>query len=134
MHETKHARGILPAILLGLLLAAPAAAQKATEVFIPIGRSPGVSGIVTVIGTCTEVRPEERAVVVRGEGRAWTGTITAQTRIYLDRSGLGLPNMRGTIADLAGDREMEIKYCAGRRVDGGACEWIKVRVRTSRRE
>ncbi len=43
------------ATLAVLLLAGTAHAQQATEIYIPIGKSPGLSGKTTVIGTIENV-------------------------------------------------------------------------------
>jgi hypothetical protein len=121
------------AILACLLAAAAAPAQAATEIFIPIGKSPGCSGRLTAIGRCTAVEAREQLVTVRAGERTWTGKVTEQTRIYLDRSRLGLPNTYGTFADLNGELLMEIKYRPGERADGAICEWIKIQVVGERR-
>jgi hypothetical protein len=120
-------RKALP-ILACLLAGATARAQRATEVYIPIGRSPGVSGKITAIGTCIVVEARERLVTVRADGKTWTAKVTKVTKIYLDRSAVGLPNTYGTVADLSTDRLMEVKYCDGQRTSGGECEWIKVQI------
>lgn len=122
--------------LLCLLTVAVARAQRATEVYIPIGRSPGVSSKISAIGTCTAVEPREHVepgectVTVRADDKTWTTKVTAETKIFLDRSRLGQPNTYGTIDDLRAHRLMEIKYQDGQRVGGGACEWIKVQITT----
>jgi hypothetical protein len=114
-------------ILLCLSTAAVATAQRATELYIPIGRSPGLSHKVTCLGTCTAVDAKERVATVRAGQSTWTVKLTTATRIYLDRSELGQPNTYGTLEDLRDNRQMEVKY-KGDRKSGGECEWIKVRV------
>ena len=114
-------------MLLCLLTAVSATAQRATEIYIPIGRSPGVSGKCTALGTCTSVDAKERVATVRAGQGTWTGRVTATTRIYLDRSALGQPNSYGTFDDLRDDRQVEIKY-RGQHESGGECEWIKVKI------
>ena len=116
--------------LAGWLLAAAVPAQRATELYIPIGRSPGVSGKLSAVGTCTtiEARARQRSVTIRAPERTWTSRLTDETKIYLDRSRLGLPNTYGTIADLRADLLMEVKYREAGRASGGVCEWIKVQV------
>lgn len=117
-----------------LVTAGVAHAQRSTEVYIPIGESPGVSGVLSVIGTCSAVGAQRQTVTVRAGDRTWSTEIGEETKIYLDRSQLGLPNTYGTVGDLREDRVMEIKYPRGRRVSGTACEWIKVRVMTRQKE
>jgi hypothetical protein len=127
-----HPRSALP-FLFCLLAAAAVRAQAATELYIPIGRSPGASGRLTTIGTCSAIAARDGVVTVRTEDRTWTARVTAATRIFLDRSRLGLPNLYGTFDDLRGDLLMEVKY-SGSRATGGACEWIKVQVVAARRQ
>jgi len=109
-----------------VLLAGAAQAQKATEIYIPIGRSPGLSDTVTVIGTCTAVAAQDRTVTVRCSGEKWVGRVTEATRIFLDKSQIRQPNTYGTYADLKDGVRIEVKYLEGQRESGGACEWIKV--------
>jgi hypothetical protein len=117
-------------LLLLLLVGAAADAQKATEVYIPIGKSPGLSGKATVIGMCTGVAGDGPAVTVRAREKTWIGDVTPETEIYLDRSRQRLPNRRGTAKDLRAGCLMEIKYKDTVPREGrGACEWIKVRPR-----
>ena len=114
-------------ILLCLLTTAVATAQRATEIYIPIGRSPGVSGKLSTIGTCTACDVTERVATVRAGQNTWTVKMTAATKIYLDRSELGQPKCCGTLADLRDSRQVEIKY-KGERKSGSECEWIKIRI------
>lgn len=115
---------------LGALLggAANATAQKATEFYIPVGKSPGVSGISTALGSCQSVDTGKRTVTVRGRFTTWTGAITGQTKIWLDRSKVGLPNRTGTLADLKPGLRIEVKYEGKKRTSGAACEWIKIQL------
>lgn len=117
-------------VLIGVLLcgASQVSAQKATEFYIPVGKSPGVSGVSTALGTCRAIDAGERTVTVEGGSVTWTGTVTSRTKIWLDRSGLGLTNQVGTIADLQQGSRIEVKYEGDERTPGAACEWIKVEV------
>jgi hypothetical protein len=58
------------ALLLALLVLPPAYAQKATEQFIPIGQSPGISGVETRIG---EIVASDNPSPSAG-GRVWSNT------------------------------------------------------------
>ena len=113
---------------MGALLcgASRANAQKATEFYIPVGKSPGISGVSTAIGTCHEIDVREQVVTIQGQSLTWTGTVTSRTKIWLDRSKLGLPNQKGTFADLQQGLRIEVKYEGNERTSGAACEWIKV--------
>lgn len=104
--------------------------QKATEMFIPIGQSPGLSGKITVIGTVETVDSRDQTVVVTGSAGSWEVKVTKNTRIWLDRSKLRLSNKYGTFADLKTGRLVEVKYEGTERKSKGPAEWIKVEVTT----
>ena len=102
--------------------------QKTTEMFIPMGRSPGVSGKVTVIGTIETVNDRDRTIVVAGSSEKWSTKVTKRTHIWLDRSTLHLPTQYGTFADLQKGQMVEVYYEGRERRDKGPAEWIKVKV------
>ncbi len=98
--------------------------QESTEQFIPIGKSPGMSGMYSMIGEVVSVNTQDRTVVVRNDEGSRTIRITDDTRIWLDRSQLQQAATTGSVADLQVGRTVEIKY-----VDYEAKEnadWIKV--------
>lgn len=111
-------------VIVALCTASPAIAQKSTEQFIPIGMSPGVSQKYTSLGVIDTLSMQERAVTVRETGARRTIRITDKTSIWLDRSKLKLPNLRGRLADLQKGRRIEVKYLDpdSRQV----AEWVKV--------
>jgi hypothetical protein len=116
----------LAVVLFGWLACLPAAnAQKATEQFIPIGQSPGLSGEQTLIGRIEAADPVARTVIVAMEEKRETVVVTESTRIWLDRSPLRLPNVKGSLADLVPGRMTEVKLAAP---DRQVAEWIKVEV------
>ena len=102
--------------------------QKAAEMYIPIGKSPGLSGKLTYMGPIGKVDAEAKTVA--GKSEEWKATVTDKTRIWLDRSAAKLPNREGTFADLVADRVMEIKYEGKEKVRSGNAEWIKVEVKS----
>lgn len=112
--------------LLGITPQAPA--QKATEIFIPIGKSPGLSGRQTMVGRVTAMNDRDHTITVQASGRSWTGTLTKESWIFLDRSGLRLTNLYGTAADCPNGALVEIKYAAAKDKDRPAIEWMKVEV------
>ncbi len=112
-----------------LFFTGTAHAQKATEIYIPIGKSPGLSGKTTVIGTIDSVLAQERTMTIRGQGRTWSVKIEACTDIWIDRSRLLRTNLYGTVADCRPGRLVEIKFQDNRPRDGATCEWIKVQAR-----
>jgi hypothetical protein len=117
-------------VAIGVLLLAgtPSAyGQKATEMFIPIGQSPGLSNKISIIGTIETIDARARTVVVTGPSGSWNATITDRTKIWLDKSKLRLPNQKGTLTDLRKGLLAEVKYEeAG--VSRGPADWIKVQI------
>jgi hypothetical protein len=101
-------------------------AQKATEMFIPIGQSPGLSGKHTLIARIEAVNPPTRTLTLKDESVTRTVRITEQTKIWLDRSKLQQPNRTGTFADCRVGSLAEIKFLLNERKEGGVAEWIKV--------
>jgi len=112
-----------------LLLHVPGAyAQKSTERYIPIGQSPGLSGKHTLIGKVQAVNPQDRTIICSHAGGTALVKVAHNTKIWLDRSKLKLPNVAGTLADCSTDRLIEVKYKNNVHKDGGEAEWIKVQV------
>lgn len=103
-----------------------ASGQQATEMFIPIGQSPGLSNKGSVIGTLESVDPEKRMVTISSSSGAQTVGITDRTMIWLDRSEQKQPNQNGAINDLQKGRKIEIKVRKGE--PKAVAEWIKVQV------
>ncbi|HET6921892.1 MAG TPA: hypothetical protein VFI16_01975 [Anaeromyxobacteraceae bacterium] len=115
------------AILL-LAGATAASAQRLTEMYIPIGKSPGLSGKHTLIGTISAVDATARRITCSGEAGSTTVQVTERTRIWLDRTPAKLANLKGTLSDCRVGRRMEAKYVNNERKPGAEAEWIKVEV------
>ena len=113
---------------LALCVGSLAHAQKATEQYIPIGKSPGMSQKYTSLGTIDSVSVRQRTVTIVEPNARRTVSITDKTNIWLDRSKLKLPNLRGGFADLQKGRRVEVKYLdpESRQV----AEWVKVEMTT----
>ena len=127
--RTHRMRGLLGgcAIVVALLWGTSFAhGQKSTEQYIPIGRSPGLSGKYTSIGLLTVVDTRARTITVADTAGPKTLRITDTTRIWLDRSKLKKSSVSGTFADLAKGRRVEVKYASPDRRD--VAEWVKVEV------
>lgn len=110
-------------VAIALLLATPlwttpAPAQKATEQYIPVGRSPGLSGYATLVGRIEAVDAKLRILTVSGR----EVVVADATSIWLDRTSLGLTNTRGALADCRRGLTVEVKLAD----DGRAADWIKV--------
>ncbi len=106
-------RFVIGVVAIGVLLwgGTPFAhGQKATEMFIPLGQSPGLSGKVTIIGSIETISARNRTIVVTGSAGSWSVQITKHTQIWLDRSKLSLSSQNGTFADLREGRLVEVKY------------------------
>jgi len=115
--------GILVALLCAI---SHAHGQKATEQFIPIGQSPGVSLKVTSIGEIADVNAAARTVTIADPAGRRTVRVTDQTRIWLDRTRIKQSNLSGSFADLRTGRRVEVKYADPARRE--VAEWVKVEV------
>ncbi len=85
-------------------------AQKATEQFIPIAESPGVSNKLTVIGEIDQYDAEAKTVTIATPAGKQTFNLTEKTKIYLDRTKLRLRNLEGKFGDLRKGRRAEVKF------------------------
>ena len=99
-------------------------AEKSTELYIPIGQSPGLSGKYTVMGKIDQVDPRNQAIKMSGESGSYTVKMTERTFIYLDRSKAQLSNIYGTLADCQVGDLIEVKFEDNSR--NKPIEWIKV--------
>lgn len=107
-------------------------AQQMTEQFIPVGQSPGLSGKHTLIGKLQSVNAREQICSVASAAGTVNAKITERTKIWLDRSLLRQPNVKGTIADLKPGLTVEVKPEGHQSVvSNGPAEWIKVQVAAS---
>jgi hypothetical protein len=103
-----------------------ASGQEATEMFIPIGQSPGLSGKGSLLGTLESVDSGKRMVTISSPSGAQRVGITDRTLIWLDRSLQKQPNQKGAITDLQQGRKVEVKLRKGE--PKAVAEWIKVQV------
>lgn len=111
--------------------ASSAHGQRATEMFIPVGQSPGVSGKYAVVGKIETIHSQSRTLTIAGPSGTHTTTITNRTKIWLDRSKLKLANQKGAFSDLQKGRTVEIKYEDPRQIGRGAAEWVKIQLTES---
>ena len=120
--------------LLAGLLFAPALvptlafAQKATEKFIAVGKSPGVSGKYTVIGEVEQFDAQNRTLTVASSSGKHTCKLGDKAKIWLDRTKLKQPNLTGSVGDLRKGRRVEIKHQDAERK---IADWIKVEITPS---
>ena len=99
-------------------------AQKETEVFIPIGKSPGVSGKYSMVCKVEMVKTNDSIMTIRQESGVMNLEMTEQTKVYLDKSKLKLKNEKGTLADIKPGMTMEVKYVDNK--PGNPVDWIKL--------
>lgn len=116
-----------------LACGAGAAAQEATERYVPVGRSPGLSGKYTIVGQIEAVRARAQTIAIAGPAGKWSAEITPRTKIWFDRSQLRQANVTGTFTDLRQGLTVEVKpEDHTRKTAGGPAEWVKVQVPASR--
>jgi hypothetical protein len=116
-------------VTIALLIGVPCAyGQKATEIFIPLGKSPGLSGKYTTIGKIDTVNAQDQAITMTDSSGSYTIKITERTQIWLDNSKLKSTNRKGTFADLRKGLLAEVKYEDNARRDKGVAEWIKIQM------
>ena len=118
----------LRALALTALLACSSAAwgQKATEIYIPVGQSPGLSGKHTLMGRIQSLNPADRSMTVTdAAGAATTVRLNPQAQLWLDRSKLKQPNRKADYADYRQGMAVEVKYVKNER-NAGVVEWVKV--------
>jgi hypothetical protein len=121
-------RSVKVSLLLPVLLvwAATAGAQRTTEQYIPIGQSPGVSGVGSYIGPITAVDPQRRTFTVQDTTGPRTIKVVPGTRIWRDRSAERRSNEAGEMSDLQVGRRVEVKYLDDQTRD--TADWVKVAV------
>ncbi len=110
--------------LAALCASSHAHGQKATEQYIPIGQSPGVSQKYSSIGEVAGVNAATQTVTIADPAGPRTVRITEKTRIWLDRTKLKQTNVPGRFADLQQGRRVEVKFTDPERRD--VAEWVKV--------
>ena len=85
-------------------------AQKATEIFIPVGQSPGVSGIYSVIGKISDVKTDDNSLSMSNASGSYTVKIAEKAQIWLDRSKLKMTNKPGSFSDLKNNLTVEVRF------------------------
>jgi hypothetical protein len=102
--------------------------QQATEMYIPLGQSPGLSSKVTIIGNIETINAQNRTIAIAGSSGTWSAEITDRSKIWLDRSKIRLPNQTGNFADLGKGLLVEVKYEGNEPKGQGPADWIKVQL------
>ena len=107
-------------IAIGLAYATSTAAHPATERYIPIGQSPGISNVKSYIGPIQAVSSTADGFVMQVEGASQAVTVSDRTKIFLD-TGRGRTNLLGTEADCQAGRMVEVYLH-----DDGTAYWVKI--------
>jgi len=97
--------------------------QQSTEVYIPIGSSPGVSTTSSLRGEIRRLDYTSRSIELLDRGSMRTVHVSDATRYYLDRSGYGKKSETGNMQDCKVGRLIEVHVA-----ENGDVQWIKIQV------
>jgi hypothetical protein len=111
-------------IFLGI--AAIVSAEKASELYIPVGQSPGLSDEYNLIGRIDAVDYQNRSLTVTDSTGRFTVHTTEYTLILLDKSMQRQPNRYGTFSEIKPSIIVEVRFEAGKR--HRPAEWIKLQI------
>jgi hypothetical protein len=123
----KHFETICLGCFIFLGITAIAYAEKAAELYIPLGQSPGLSDEYNLIGKIDAVDNQNRSLAVAGSAGRFIVHTTEDTLIFLDKSRLRQPNRYGTFSDLKPSLMVEVRFEAGKR--HRPAEWIKLQIK-----
>lgn len=98
-------------------------AQQATEKFIPIGMSPGVSGKSSFLGNITSVNSATKSFSMQIDGDTKVISVAPTTWIWLDRSKNRKPNQDGEYGALETGSTVEVLMDPD---DPTKAAWIKI--------
>ena len=120
------ALGAMTLMTLMTLMTPAAQAQQATERYIPLGQSPGISGRTAMMGTVVGFGNGVLTMSSPAYPAPQQVRVSSETLIWLDRNPMRQSNVRGSVADLQPGRRIEIHFVdpASRQ----AAAWIKVEV------
>ena len=98
-------------------------AQQATERYIPIGQSPGVSGTYTYVGRVIATDPGRQTISVDDRTGVHLIKIAETTSIWFDRSKSNRQNRVASYSDCKVGARVEVMY---QRDDVTTARWIKI--------
>ena len=101
-------------------------AEKATELYVPIGQSPGLSGKYLATGRIEQVNSLNQTITMLDASRTYTIKVTERTMYFLDRSKMQQSNLYGTWADCKKGMLVEVRFENDER--GQLAEWIKFQI------
>ncbi len=105
------------------VVVSPTYGQQTTEQFIPIGKSPGISGKYSYTGAIVALDRAARTISVEDNGEVRIIKVTTETSIWLDRSKIKRQNRLAGYDDCEVGRRIEVKYTE---LDKDVAEWIKI--------
>ena len=108
--------------MLSIAAGAVAYSHPATERYIPIGESPGVSNVKSYVGAIRSLEMTESGFTMSVQDSDKPIVVTDETKIYLD-TGPGRSNMIGTEKDCQVGRKIEVYLH-----EDGTAYWIKISV------
>lgn len=104
-----------------LLGASPANGQQATEVYIPIGESPGVSAKASRTGVIHRVDYASYSIEIRVGGELRSVSVDSTTQYFIDRSKQRRKSATGTLMDCKKGQTIEV-WTLGDDI----AKWIKI--------
>lgn len=107
----------------GIAISMSAAAHLETELYIPIGQSPGISHVRSQIGRIQSLAAAGNGMTLLVDDRPVYVAFDKTAKIYLQYATPGQRNRLGTYADCQVDRTAEA-YVG----DDGRLRWIKVQM------
>ena len=102
-------------------------AEKSTELYIPIGQSPGLSGKYSVIGHIDAVDYQNQTLTMSNTSGSYTVRVMDNTWIYLDKSKIQQTNVYGIFSDCKKGLKAEVKF--DQNAQGRHAEWIKLEIK-----
>jgi hypothetical protein len=117
---------VLVAILVVGPMAGPTLSQRATEMLVPIGQSPGVSGISSLVGTIASCDQASGGLQLTTDKGPQAASITPATKVWLDRSPAKRTNAVGALTDCVKGRRAEVKFVYEGTTRTSRAEWIKI--------
>ncbi|HEX9878698.1 MAG TPA: hypothetical protein VGB25_00725 [Candidatus Binatia bacterium] len=118
------------ALVAALLGSYRAHGQQMTEKYIPVGAYPALAGKLTILGTIAAVDEPAGTITLSAADGDRIFQITGGTRIWLDRSLLGQPNMDGALTDVGAGLKAEVSAMGPEQA--GVARWVKVQIPSSR--
>ncbi len=103
-------------------------AQKSTEIYIPVGKSPGISGKYSTIGRVEAINHTDSTITITIAGELGSHTIKCakDTKIWVDKTSIKQFNKGANLIDIKIGSIIETKY-KGNKSDA-LVEWIKIQI------